>query len=598
MKTLILPLLLIVPFYILGQANLNKLTVEQLIQQIKKHRLKRDFDTAHTTAKQALKTAELQQDSLGMGNSYLQIALINKSLNHLDVAFDNFQAALTFFPFENKERRASVYTSLAGLMERRQRNREGLKFIERAINYWPQDSIVKRATTYITKANLLDNLTRLDSAVIYNRKAIDLLERSSDEIKNQAILQINLAKAYYGLGNRLSDMGDYKKGDSCYYQALTWFKKYDDIPLQAYIYENLGLNAQGQNDYGGAEKFFLQSEQLFKTLQDSSGLSNLYYNWTLLHQEREEVKQALEKSQLSLDYFKDGPADFKDLITSTISLSEQYLALYNTRIWAMILIGFLIGIAIYIWMTKQRKVIQVQKQLIKEKEHTITLQQEKIDAEQKTQEAQADFLKLKKKVGDIRHAIIKNSVTSMNISMRSIPSHIRVQTPELLAIQTLIENLQEVVSQRFEELEIDVFRQNQKLRTFTKKMYARVKSLCPMISIDFLEELDYEPDLNLSPRVQFCLENIILNIFGNICKHADCKAASLSFYIDEEGLEINMRDDGKGFDLDEITKNTRGQGLKDIKADVKSLHGRINIQTATNEGTYIKIVIPFEELEN
>ena len=90
------------------------------------------------------------------------------------------------------------------------------------------------------------------------------------------------------------------------------------------------------------------------------------------------------------------------------------------------------------------------------------------------------------------------------------------------------------------------------------------------------------------------LYQIIEECFYNIKKHAD--AYSIHLIIQEQIglLYIYVEDDGKGFDVNRVMKE-RGQrfGLSIMKERVGLLGGNINIDSAENGGTRIKILIPF-----
>ena len=61
-------------------------------------------------------------------------------------------------------------------------------------------------------------------------------------------------------------------------------------------------------------------------------------------------------------------------------------------------------------------------------------------------------------------------------------------------------------------------------------------------------------------------------------------------------VNIQVRDDGKGFDLDEVmaNKEREGYGLLGKQERVQLLNGEINIVTAPGKGTSISISVPLE----
>lgn len=61
-------------------------------------------------------------------------------------------------------------------------------------------------------------------------------------------------------------------------------------------------------------------------------------------------------------------------------------------------------------------------------------------------------------------------------------------------------------------------------------------------------------------------------------------------------VNILIRDDGKGFELDRVmaNKEREGYGLVGIRERVQLLKGELNIITAPDQGTTINISIPVD----
>ncbi|TCI85389.1 tetratricopeptide repeat-containing sensor histidine kinase [Tenacibaculum sp. M341] len=83
---------------------------------------------------------------------------------------------------------------------------------------------------------------------------------------------------------------------------------------------------------------------------------------------------------------------------------------------------------------------------------------------------------------------------------------------------------------------------------------------------------------------------IIQEALQNIIKHANAKNVHLIFYLDNESLAIKIKDDGVGFDT---KKGKKGIGIKNINTRVKKLDGTLLFDSKLNEGTELKIIIPY-----
>ena len=94
----------------------------------------------------------------------------------------------------------------------------------------------------------------------------------------------------------------------------------------------------------------------------------------------------------------------------------------------------------------------------------------------------------------------------------------------------------------------------------------------------------------ITSGVKMNLYRIIQEASHNINKFAEANNAIISLLFDENHICLSITDNGKGFNPD---ADMEGIGLKNIKQRVRSLDGKIVIQSANNKNTSINIAIPF-----
>ncbi|MEM9363326.1 MAG: ATP-binding protein [Bacteroidota bacterium] len=82
---------------------------------------------------------------------------------------------------------------------------------------------------------------------------------------------------------------------------------------------------------------------------------------------------------------------------------------------------------------------------------------------------------------------------------------------------------------------------------------------------------------------------IVQESLQNCVKHAKCKNAHVNFECKENMLQLSIKDDGVGFD---INKGKRGIGLRNIISRVKKVNGTLDIKSKKGKGTTIKVNIP------
>ena len=105
-----------------------------------------------------------------------------------------------------------------------------------------------------------------------------------------------------------------------------------------------------------------------------------------------------------------------------------------------------------------------------------------------------------------------------------------------------------------------------------------------------LFNVDLKVDLPpLSTQENHQLYCIVKEALTNIQKHSKGKNVSISSQITPEQITIEIRDDGIGFNPQNITL---GCGLKGMEERVKILGGEIEIKSNLGEGTQVRVIIP------
>lgn len=90
---------------------------------------------------------------------------------------------------------------------------------------------------------------------------------------------------------------------------------------------------------------------------------------------------------------------------------------------------------------------------------------------------------------------------------------------------------------------------------------------------------------------------VIQEALNNIRKHSKAKTVKIKLEMSKKGINLNIIDDGIGFNIDEVDLNFRddgGFGLVNMKERVELLNGSIQIRSELNRGTKINVNIPNE----
>ncbi|WP_299683159.1 tetratricopeptide repeat-containing sensor histidine kinase [uncultured Tenacibaculum sp.] len=102
-----------------------------------------------------------------------------------------------------------------------------------------------------------------------------------------------------------------------------------------------------------------------------------------------------------------------------------------------------------------------------------------------------------------------------------------------------------------------------------------------------------DPSVNwseVSNEIKINIHRIIHELLNNIIKHASATKVDLNIsQIEKESLEIIVKDNGKGFDVDSVID---GIGISNLKLRIDNLKGDLQINSKKGKGTKTQILIP------
>ncbi len=102
------------------------------------------------------------------------------------------------------------------------------------------------------------------------------------------------------------------------------------------------------------------------------------------------------------------------------------------------------------------------------------------------------------------------------------------------------------------------------------------------------------PDTDLRDLPQFraaALFHICQESLANTAKHSKAKNAHVSVWTTEDRVLLEIRDDGKGFELEKMTA-TLGHGLSNMQSRARSAGGELDISSTIEGGTTILAWVP------
>ncbi len=107
---------------------------------------------------------------------------------------------------------------------------------------------------------------------------------------------------------------------------------------------------------------------------------------------------------------------------------------------------------------------------------------------------------------------------------------------------------------------------------------------------EFEASLDMSPDLSLPNDIQTVIFRVCQEAMSNVVKYAKASQVSIEIVQAQEGLHLEIKDNGVGFVLEDGAQ--KGVGLSSIKDRVASYSGRAVIESAPKMGCTISVFIP------
>ncbi|MEW6125522.1 MAG: two-component regulator propeller domain-containing protein [Acidobacteriota bacterium] len=186
--------------------------------------------------------------------------------------------------------------------------------------------------------------------------------------------------------------------------------------------------------------------------------------------------------------------------------------------------------------------------------------------------------------------VIKNWVT---MAKRFLEPDSRAREPLEEVATTVSHSIEEVreIAYNLRPYHLDEMGLTEALSSMLERI-AEASGIRLLIEIDPIDGLfSSESEINLYRVIQECANNIV--------KHSQATAAEFFIRRDSQQLLVEIRDNGKGFDLNQILNDkNRGFGLHGIAERVRLLGGKEAIQAVPGAGTTITIILEIPNINH
>jgi signal transduction histidine kinase len=157
---------------------------------------------------------------------------------------------------------------------------------------------------------------------------------------------------------------------------------------------------------------------------------------------------------------------------------------------------------------------------------------------------------------------VKHAIDDLNQIIRDIRTYILDLRPRQMVNENLLDGLKRLASEY------------------------RVNTLASATVNGAKAKLDGLPQAHSMALFHICQESL-----ANVAKHAAAKRVSVNVWTTDERVVMEIRDNGKGFDPDKMSKSI-GHGLANMQTRVRAVGGEVDISSAPGEGTTILAWVP------
>jgi signal transduction histidine kinase len=193
------------------------------------------------------------------------------------------------------------------------------------------------------------------------------------------------------------------------------------------------------------------------------------------------------------------------------------------------------------------------------------------------------------------HDEVGQALTTVIINLQALQR--LLEAPDLLtyleeSLQTVRRTLQQVrdLSLDLRPSLLDDLGLAPALRWYTDRQAQRAG-----FAVHFAADL---PETRLHVDVETTCFRVVQEALTNVIRHAQAQRVSIELRQGQEGLELSIRDDGRGFDVERALQHAAGGaslGLLGMQERVQFAGGQIDIQSAPGQGTEIRVSFPAQQ---
>ncbi len=552
--------------------------------------MKGDFDSLLRTHLEAWDYAKKHADSADIGRTMLNVAIAYEQLEDYENAVDYIEGAKAIFSRNNIHQYEGFTFNLLQVVHNsmhqyRKAANDGLSAIailvntknntplQQAYNNLASNYInlhlYDSAKYYLIKAErmaVITGETQVQITINLNYALIALRNQQLDSLKLFAGKALSLSRQY-----KANEFVGYAMYGMAYYYLLT--KDYPNAKLTA---DSAMLLANQYNLRDVKQKLFVLQSSIYYAMQNNRLGYQYFYQYELLSDSI--LNESIGSSTVRIEKKYEIQKKEAQIQLQQAQLKEKSTLNYLLMAGAVSLL--VISLLFYRNYKSRQKLQQVKiDELETEKQLTATQAVLKGEEQERTRLAKD----LHDGLGGMLSGI-KYSFQTMKENLVMTPDNAQAFERSIDMLDSSINEMRRVAHNMMPEL------------LFKYGLDTALKEFCKEINSSGLVRTSYHSigmdKTAMDQKTMLTVYRVVQELLNNVMKHAAAKNVLVQLHAaeTEKILTITVEDDGKGFDISTL-KQATGIGWSNIRNRISFLKGKLDVQSAPNEGTSVLIEI-------
>ncbi len=565
-----------IPYFLKGAALAEKLNFDPGIERCYAaaslaYALNADYDSALIYINIAIPYAHKVGNIRRLALVYLNRADLYSNLQKFSLAVRNCDTAIRYAEQAgNKDGLGRIYSILGGVYNKQTQYKEAISYYNKALDFFEQVNNKQMvAMTYSDIAEIFMLTDQSDKAIPLLKKAISIGD-SLNDIENTAAYRNGLAQAYIAKGR-------YTEAETEAKLALENTKQTGNRKQEAMIYEILYIMHFKQNNYSKAIEEEIKAYDILKEEKDlmreqgsaanlaeayfKSGNLSLAYQFLKISRDLNDslIKQQFnnETAQLQTNFQVTQKDKEILLLNKENELKQQRLQKQRLLMWGAAGLALLALGAIWLLMNRNKL-----RQRMKE-------------------------LELRNRIAADLHDEVGSSLSSIHLL-----SQMAFQQRNDTAPGEILSRMSSISKETMDKMG-DIVWTIKPDESGNGSLKHRMERFAYEIggskNIEVSMQMEEPENATLTMEQRKNIYLIFKEALNNAVKYSDTKRIIVSVHTQNKELLLIVKDEGKGFDHSLVKK---GNGLDNIKNRANELGGKVEISSASNQGTVVKLYVP------